>query len=146
MSAAFAEAVITTRPVRSPSRAWRTANRTSCESEDRSLRRAVLARLIAEPRVSAAHIGVAASAGRVTVSGYVTSNAQKDAVRAATRRVKGVMQVTDELWVAVPCPAAVDPAIEGLETWAHDAARPLTWPFNPMDVTQTGPSRRRLRS
>jgi len=81
---------------------------------DSCLRRAVLARLIADPLVSTGHIGVAAIAGRVTLSGYVTSNAQKDAASAATRGVKGVEQVADEVSVAVPCSAAADPAVEDI--------------------------------
>lgn len=72
---------------------------------DNSLRRAVLARLISAPLVSARHIEVTAIAGRVTLSGYVTSNAQKEAGRVATRRLKGVEHVSDEVIVAVPCPA-----------------------------------------
>jgi len=42
----------------------------------------------------------------VTLSGYVTSNAQKEAASGATRRVKGVEHVADEVRVAVPAPAA----------------------------------------
>ena len=71
------------------------ANSKLVESADAVLRRAVLARLIADPLVSTGHIGVAAIAGQVTLTGYVTSNAQKDAAGAATRRVKGVEQVAD---------------------------------------------------
>jgi len=58
---------------------------------------------------------VAATAGSVTLSGYVTSNAQRDAAITATRRVEGVDQVVDNLTVAVPCSEVADPGPEGLE-------------------------------
>ena len=84
-------------------------------SADNLLRRAVLGRLIAHPLVRAGHICVAATAGGVTLSGYVTSNAQRDAAITATRRVEGVDQVMDNLTVAVPCSEVADPGPEGLE-------------------------------
>ncbi len=84
-------------------------------SADNLLRRAVLGRLIAHPLVRAGHICVAATAGCVTLSGYVTSNAQRDAAITATRRVEGVDQVVDNLTVAVPCSEMADPGPEGLE-------------------------------
>jgi hypothetical protein len=84
-------------------------------SADNLLRRAVLGRLIAHPLVRAGHICVAATAGSVTLSGYVTSNAQRDAAITATRRVEGVDQVVDNLTVAVPCSEVADPGPEGLE-------------------------------
>lgn len=99
------------------------ANSKLVESADAVLRRAVLARLIADPLVSTGHIGVAAIAGQVTLTGYVTSNAQKDAAGAATRRVKGVEQVVDDLRVAVPCPDARDPPTEALEARPRVAAQ-----------------------
>jgi hypothetical protein len=76
----------------------------SAASADISLRRAVLARLIAHPLVRTGHIGVAASGGVITLYGYVTSNGQKDAAITVARRVEGVQQVTDDLRVAAPCP------------------------------------------
>jgi hypothetical protein len=76
-------------------------------SADNLLRRAVLGRLIC----------VAAAAGGVTLSGYVTSNAQRDAAITATRRVEGVEQVVDNLKVAVPCSEVADPGPEVLEDW-----------------------------
>jgi hypothetical protein len=86
-------------------------------SADNLLRRAVLGRLIAHPLVRAGHICVAAAAGGVTLSGYVTSNAQRDAANTATRRVEGVEQVVDNLKVAVPCSEVADPGPEVLEDW-----------------------------
>jgi osmotically-inducible protein OsmY len=90
------------------------------ESADTLLRRAVLARLIANPSVSTGHIGVMAIAGHVTLSGYVTSHAQKEAARAATRRVKGVGEVADEVRVAVPRLDVAEPKAE------HPETQPLT--------------------
>ena len=85
------------------------------ESADTSLRQAVLARLFADPLVSSGHIAVAADSGHVTLAGYVTSDRQKYAARAATRRVKGVEEVVDEVVVAVPCPVWAELRSEDLE-------------------------------
>jgi osmotically-inducible protein OsmY len=59
----------------------------------------VLAELGWEPSVTAAHIGVAASAGVVTLSGHVNSYAEKHAAETATARVKGVKAVAEKLEV-----------------------------------------------
>jgi osmotically-inducible protein OsmY len=71
-------------------------------SQDTHLQLSVLAELEWEPSITAAHIGVAASAGIVTLTGQVESYAQKHAAEAAARRVKGVLAVAGELEVQVP--------------------------------------------
>jgi osmotically-inducible protein OsmY len=59
-------------------------------SDDSDLQLAVLAELNWEPRIVAAHIGVTAQEGVVTLSGHVDSFVQKHAAEDAARRVKGV--------------------------------------------------------
>jgi osmotically-inducible protein OsmY len=71
-------------------------------SEDNQLQKAVLAELNWEPAVTAAHIGVAASDGVVTLTGHVGSFAEKQAAEAAARRVKGVKAVAEEIDVRLP--------------------------------------------
>jgi osmotically-inducible protein OsmY len=71
-------------------------------SNDTHLQLSVLAELEWEPSVTAAHIGVTASAGVITLTGQVESYAQKHAAEVAARRVKGVLAVADELQVQVP--------------------------------------------
>src|ERR1700684_68306 len=71
-------------------------------SQDTHLQLSVLAELEWEQSVVAAHIGVAANAGVITLTGHVESYAQKHAAEAATRRVKGVLAVAEELEVQVP--------------------------------------------
>jgi osmotically-inducible protein OsmY len=71
-------------------------------SDDRHLQQAVLAELNWEPSVNAAHIGVTANAGVVTLTGHVESFAEKHAVEEAVRRVKGVKAVAAELEVKLP--------------------------------------------
>lgn len=61
------------------------------------LRKDVLDELEFEPSVNAAHIGVAAEAGIVTLSGHVGSYAEKLAAVAAARRVRGVKAIADEI-------------------------------------------------
>jgi len=66
---------------------------------DKSLQQAVLDELEWEPSVNAAHIGVAAKDGVVTLSGDVNSYAEKWAAERAARRVYGVKAVAEELQV-----------------------------------------------
>lgn len=63
------------------------------------LRQNVLDELDYEPSVNAAHIGVIAEEGIVTLSGYVESYAEKLAAVAAARRVRGVKAIADEIEV-----------------------------------------------
>ena len=107
-------------------------------SADNLLRRAVLGRLIAHPLVRACHICVAATAGSVTLSGYVTSNAQRDAAITATRRVEGVDQVVDNLTVAVPCSEVADPGPEGLEVRPLFTAAQLIGTIRTAPVAEAG--------
>src|SRR5665213_2423134 len=71
-------------------------------SQDTHLQLSVLAELEWEPSITAAHIGVAANAGVITLTGQVESYAQKHAAEAAARRVKGVLVVAEDLEVQVP--------------------------------------------
>jgi osmotically-inducible protein OsmY len=71
-------------------------------SHDSQLQKAVLAELRWEPSVPAAHIGVAANAGVVTLAGHVESVAEKYAAEAAACRVKGVKAVVQEIEVRLP--------------------------------------------
>ncbi len=71
-------------------------------SSDNQLQQAVLAELKWEPSVTAAHIGVAANAGVVTLSGHVGSFAEKLAAERAARRVKGVKALAEEIEVRLP--------------------------------------------
>jgi osmotically-inducible protein OsmY len=69
---------------------------------DNRLQQTVLEELNWEPSVAAAHIGVTANAGVVTLSGHVESFAQKHAAEAAVRRVKGVKAIAEEIEVRLP--------------------------------------------
>ena len=68
-------------------------------SNDQHLQQAVLAELNWEPGVTAAHIGVTANDGIVTLTGHVENFAEKHAAEAAALRVKGVKAVADEIEV-----------------------------------------------
>ena len=63
------------------------------------LRDDILDELAYEPIVDAAHIGVAVDRDVVTLTGHVSSYAQKLAALAAARRVKGVHGIADEIEV-----------------------------------------------
>ena len=69
---------------------------------DFELQRDVLDELEFEPSVNAAHIGVTANKGVVTLSGFVHSYAEKLAAERATRRVKGVRAIAEEIEVRLP--------------------------------------------
>jgi osmotically-inducible protein OsmY len=69
---------------------------------DVQLQQAVLDELRWEPRVKAAHIGVSAEAGVVTLVGDVESYAEKHAAGIAAGHVRGVRGLADELVVRLP--------------------------------------------
>lgn len=71
-------------------------------SDDTHLQLMVLAELDWEPSVKAGHIGVAANAGVITLTGQVESYAEKLAAETATRRVKGVLAIAQEIEVQLP--------------------------------------------
>ncbi len=68
-------------------------------SNDTMLQQAVMAELEWEPSVTAAHIGVTASNGIVTLTGHVRNYTQKLAAERAAGRVKGVKAVAEEIEV-----------------------------------------------
>lgn len=69
---------------------------------DIALRQDIIDELEFEPRVNAAHIGVAVEKGVVTLSGHVGSYAEKLAAEKATKRVKGVHAIAEEIEVRFP--------------------------------------------
>jgi osmotically-inducible protein OsmY len=69
---------------------------------DTQLRDTVQAELGWEPRLDAGNIGVTAKSGVVTLTGNVHSFAEKHTAETATRRVKGVKAVAEELEVHLP--------------------------------------------
>jgi osmotically-inducible protein OsmY len=71
-------------------------------SIDGQLEQAVLMELRWEPSVTAAHIGVVASDGVVTLTGHVGTFGEKHAAQAAAWRVRGVRAVTEDIAVRLP--------------------------------------------
>lgn len=71
-------------------------------SRDDQLQKAVLAELNWEPSITAAHIGVTAENGTVTLTGHVQSYGQKHNAEMATGRVKGVKAIAEEIEVRLP--------------------------------------------
>ena len=69
---------------------------------DEKLKSAVLEELTWEPSVSPSNIGVIAKDGVVTLTGHVGTFAEKHAAETATRRVKGVKAVAEEIEVRLP--------------------------------------------
>jgi osmotically-inducible protein OsmY len=69
---------------------------------DHQLRQDVLDELEFEPSVNADHIGVAANAGIITLTGFVSNYGEKLAAERAARRVKGVMAIAEEIEVRLP--------------------------------------------
>jgi osmotically-inducible protein OsmY len=85
---------------------WRhchgTAPQENIMSDDKQLKQSVLDALKWEPRVNAAHIGVTAKAGIITLMGHVESYWEKDAAETVARRLKDVKAVAEELEVRLP--------------------------------------------
>lgn len=69
---------------------------------DRQLQEAVLAQFAWEPSIDAAHIGVAAHDGVVTLSGHVENYMHKHTAEIAAERVRGVKAVVQQLEVQLP--------------------------------------------
>jgi osmotically-inducible protein OsmY len=69
---------------------------------DSELQRYVLDELKWEPSVDAAHIGVAVHDGIVTLSGHVSSYAERYAAERAAKRVYGVKAVANEIEIRLP--------------------------------------------
>jgi len=86
------------------------------------LRDDVMDELAYEPSVEAAHIGVAVDQNTVTLTGHVSSYAQKLAAIAAVRRVKGVRGIADEIEVVDPAQALTSD-----EDLLQRAINMLTW-------------------
>jgi osmotically-inducible protein OsmY len=66
---------------------------------DIQLRQDILDELEFEPSIDAANIGVAVDDGVVTLTGHVSSYAQKLSAEAAVRRVRGVRAIAQEIEV-----------------------------------------------
>lgn len=97
-------------------------------SQDDKLRQAVIAELGWEPSVIAAHIGVTANSGVVTLTGRVDTLAQKIAAETAARRVKGVMAVAEEIEIRLSSGAArsdEELAAAAVDRIAWDASLPV---------------------
>lgn len=76
--------------------------------DDKALQDAVMTELEWDPELDSAHIGVAASKGAVTLSGHVSSYAEKWAAVRAAERVQGVVAVADEMEVRLPSSSVRD--------------------------------------
>ncbi len=71
-------------------------------TDDRMLQQRVMDELAFDPMVDAAHIGVSAQDGVVTLNGHVKTYAAKFAAERAARRVRGVKAVAQEVDVRLP--------------------------------------------
>lgn len=89
---------------------------------DKQLRQNILDELEFDPSFDAEHVGVAVDNNVVQLSGHVRSWAQKLAVLAAARRVRGVHAIADEIEVRYP-----DDAKTGDDQLADRALRCLKW-------------------
>jgi osmotically-inducible protein OsmY len=69
---------------------------------DERLTRDVLAEQSWDPSVTATDLGATSKDGIVTLTGHVTSFAQKHAAEAAARRVNGVKAIAEEISVELP--------------------------------------------
>jgi osmotically-inducible protein OsmY len=89
---------------------------------DKDLQAAVIRELEWDPRIDAAHIGVSAKEGAVTLTGHVLSYPEKLAAVRAAERVYGVKAVADEIQVKLPGSSRRDDS-----TLAEEIARELSW-------------------
>jgi osmotically-inducible protein OsmY len=101
-------------------------------TQDRQLQEAVLAEFLWEPSINAAHIGVVADKGVVTLTGHVGSYLEKSAAERAARKVRGVLAIAEEIKVLLPVETErTDAAI------AHAAIDRIAWEASvPADSVQ----------
>ncbi|MCY6379669.1 BON domain-containing protein [Hoeflea prorocentri] len=76
--------------------------------DDATLKQNVLDELQWDVKVNHAHIGVVTSDGSVTLSGHVESYPEKTAAVDATKRVRGVKALADEISVHLPSERRID--------------------------------------
>ncbi len=69
---------------------------------DKSLKHVVEAELEWEPSIDAEHIGVTAEDGVITLTGHVSTYAEKFAAEKAAKRVKGVRAIAQEIEIRFP--------------------------------------------
>ncbi len=69
---------------------------------DKELRDEVMKELEFEPSIDSSHIGVSVDKGVVTLTGHVSSLAERTAAEAAVRRVRGVRALAQEIEVRSP--------------------------------------------
>lgn len=91
-------------------------------SNDTQLKQAVLDELSWEPRINAAHIGVTAKEGVVSLMGHVESYGEKLAAETAAGRVRGVKGIAEEIEVKLPFGSQ-----RGDEDIASAALNRLSW-------------------
>lgn len=89
---------------------------------DSALQRQVLDELRWDPRVDEAEVGVEVHQGVVVLSGTVTSYSQRAAAEAAAHRVRGVLDVVNELQVVLP-----GQYVRTDEALAHAVRHTLEW-------------------
>jgi osmotically-inducible protein OsmY len=90
--------------------------------DDRLIQAQVMDELAWTPNVDSAHIGVTVRNGMVTLSGFVSTLAEKRAAERAVRRVRGVHGIDEEIEVRLP--AAHKRSDEEI---AERAAKLLSW-------------------
>ena len=105
-------------------------------SHDSQLQQAVLYELAWEPSVTAAHIGVTANAGVVSLTGHVESFVEKHAAEMAARRVRGVKAVAEEIEVRLPFEAK-----RGDDDIAAAAIERLAWDVSCLPTPSPSTSR-----
>jgi len=76
-------------------------------SKDAQIQQAVIDELKWDPRVDATHIGVAVNLGVATLTGHVSTFAEKWAAEEAAMRVKGVQGIAQALVVQLSSDAAI---------------------------------------
>ncbi|HZR98286.1 MAG TPA: BON domain-containing protein [Chloroflexota bacterium] len=104
---------------------------------DEQLQQAVLRELHQDPRVEPRHLRVEVTAGRVALTGTVTSCAAAAAARAAAARVPGVRAVESGIQVALPA-HAIRTDLDLVRTVHHLLAWDAEVPDERIDIRVAG--------
>lgn len=106
---------------------------TTAALTDSELQRDVLEELRWEPSVEAAHVGVSVKNGVVTLTGHVSSYAEKYAAERAAKRVHGIKGVANEIEVKLPGSARTDEDVA--QACVNALAANVSVPANKVKVT-----------
>ena len=107
--------------------------------DDKTISAKVKTELYADPQVKGTQVGITTYQGKVLLSGFVDSEAQKDRAAEITRRVKGVQWVKNDLVVKNTAPGTMG-ATAGMTNRIQEPAGTANPPPAPPPAPEVKPA------